>query len=176
MLEKEFDIEIIRLSPKIHEYEFMFDDRLFGHFQNTAIRHGKGKVAVQLDKSERMISLSLRIEGEVELTCDRSLDPFMFPLQVEETVLYKFGEEDEDVSEALQIIRWDTERINLMQVIYDLINLAVPLKKLHPRFEQDEDEDEEDELIFSTKEEDEEELPKEEDPRWAALRKLKNEE
>lgn len=174
MLEKEFDIEIIRLSPKIHEYEFAFDDRLFQHFQNSTIRHGKGSIAARLDKSERMISLDLRIEGEVELTCDRSLDPFMFPLLVEETVLYKFGEEDEDVSEDLQIIRWDTERINVMQVVYDLINLAVPLKKLHPRF--DEEDDEEDELIFSTQVEDEEELPKEEDPRWAALRKLKNEE
>lgn len=174
-MDKEFDIEIIRLSPKIHEYEFAFDDRLFQYFQNSTIQHGKGKVSVQLDKSERMINLNLRIEGAVELICDRSLDPFLFPLEVEETVLYKFGEEDEDVSEALQIIRWDTERINLMQVIYDLINLAVPLKKLHPRFE--EEEDEEDELIFSTREEEEEQaLPKEEDPRWAALKKLKNEE
>jgi uncharacterized metal-binding protein YceD (DUF177 family) len=120
-----------------------------------------------------MINLRLRIEGEVELTCDRSLDTFLFPLKVEETVLYKFGEENEEVSEDLQIIRWDTERINLMQVIYDVINLAVPLKKLHPRFDED---DEEDELIFSTRGEEEEELPKTEDPRWEALRKLKNEE
>ena len=171
--EKEFDIEIIRLSNKVHEYEFAVNDALLAHFENDSIQHAEVKAAVSLDKSERMMEAKFRLTGTVQLVCDRSLEVFDYPIQWEEVIVYKFGEADEDVSEALQIISWDKERINVMQPIYDMLNMAVPMKKLHPKFA---DESDEDEVIFSTEPEEEEKAINEDDPRWAALKKLKNEE
>jgi uncharacterized metal-binding protein YceD (DUF177 family) len=69
--------------------------------------------------------------------------------------------------------------LNVAQHVYDFINLAIPMKKIHPRF-QEEEEDEDDEievkLIYSsTPEEDElKEEDEQVDPRWNILKNLKN--
>jgi uncharacterized metal-binding protein YceD (DUF177 family) len=84
---------------------------------------------------------------------------------------------DENV---LQIVP-ETQFINIAQHLYDFIGLAVPMKKLHPRFIEETDEDEEDEseglLIYTTGTADEEEDDDDEDgpvdPRFEALRKIK---
>jgi uncharacterized metal-binding protein YceD (DUF177 family) len=52
------------------------------------------------------------------------------------------------------------------------------MKKLHPRFRTDEEEMEDEEeiegiLVYQTPEDETPEEPEEEDPRWAALKKLK---
>jgi uncharacterized protein len=168
---KKFNIDILRLSNKKHQYEIDFDKDFFGEFENSLITKGEGKVNLILDKSESMISATFAITGFIELTCDRSLDLFDSPLNVNEKVIFKYGEEEGELTDEIQIISRDAHRINVAQTIYELITMAIPMKKLHPRYEG---EDMDDEFIFQT--EVEEEAPLEEvDPRWAALKKLKNE-
>jgi len=67
----------------------------------------------------------------------------------------------------------DTPSINIGDFIYEFITLAVPLKKLHPRYEEAFDEDDEPEMIYTSQEESDEEESQESDPRWEALKKLK---
>lgn len=171
---KLFDIEILHLSNKMHEYDFDFDEQLFAQFGASIIEKGSGKVKVSLDKTERMITARFVIEGVVTLTCDRSLEEFEYPVHAEESVIYKYGEQAEDISDELQVIEWDTERINIMQQVYDLIIVAIPMKKLHPRFDADA-EDDEDELIYTSHTE-EDQKPDDEvsDPRFEVLKRLKN--
>jgi uncharacterized metal-binding protein YceD (DUF177 family) len=83
---------------------------------------------------------------------------------------------------VLQIVP-ETQYLNIAQHLYDYIGLAIPMKKLHPRFvEEDQAREEEADteglLIYSTgSEADENEDDDDEDgpvdPRFAALKKLK---
>jgi uncharacterized metal-binding protein YceD (DUF177 family) len=64
------------------------------------------------------------------------------------------------------------------QYIYEFIGLAIPMKRLHPRFEEEEQEDEDIEgiLIYSTKKEGDDPEDEEDekiDPRWDILNNLK---
>ena len=65
------------------------------------------------------------------------------------------------------------EKINIGEFIYEFITLAVPLKKLHPRFEDELEEDDEPEMIYTSQDEEETDDSQETDPRWEALKKLK---
>ena len=58
--------------------------------------------------------------------------------------------------------------------IYEFITVAVPLKRLHPKFVDEEDENED--FVYTSGEDDEEKeiSPEEIDPRWKELLKLKN--
>ena len=63
------------------------------------------------------------------------------------------------------------EHIN--QDLFDFIALQVPMKKLHPRFVKPLEEDVDGELIYTTDpKEDKADQEPEMDPRWAALKKL----
>ena len=169
---KKFNIDILRLSNKKHQYEFDFDKDFFGEFENSLISEGEGKIDLILDKSESMISATFAITGFIKLICDRSLDLFDYSLNINEKVIFKYGDEEGELTDEIQIISRDAHRINIAQTVYELITIAIPMKKLHPRYAG---EDLDEEFIFQTEVE-EEITPKEViDPRWAALEKLKNE-
>ena len=170
---RDFQIDIFRLSHKLHEFEFNIDDRLFSQFEHSIVEHGKGKCYLELTKSETMMTLNFRIDAFVELICDRSLDSFDYPIKIDEKVIIKFGEDNYSLSEDVLVIKQDTASINIGEFIYEFITLAVPLKKLHPRFEDELEEDDEPEMIYTSQDEEETDDSQETDPRWEALKKLK---
>lgn len=166
-----FYIDVFNLKNGVHEYDFDIDDNFFGSFGNAFTEHGKGQAKVRLDKTENLITAIFDIDLKVELTCDRSLEKFDFPIIQREKLLYKYGEEEQELDIDVYTITKNTQRIDLGKHLHDYIGLAIPYKKLHPKFADVEEE--QDELIFQTQVDDEAEEEKE-DPRWAALKKLKN--
>ena len=71
------------------------------------------------------------------------------------------------------MIPYGADTINIAQHIYDFIGISLPMKKLHPRF-RNEDIDEDGFLVYTSEQEPTEELKVQEvDPRWAALGKLR---
>lgn len=163
-------IDIYGLKNGIHQYDFIIDDNFFGVHENTFTDKGNGLANVTLEKSENHINVTLDLDVNVNLTCDRSLEKFDYPIKTTKSVIFKFGEEEQELDVDLFMILRDTQRLNLGQHIFDYIGLSIPYKKLHPRFDADE-EKEGDELIFQTPVSGEDETT--EDPRWAALKKLK---
>ena len=134
---------------------------------------------VSLQRSESMIQMTFNVEGTIELTCDRSLDLFDQPISFENTMIYKFGEEEKELSEDVMIILNNTQTINIADLLFEFIGLQVPMKKLHPRFQEEEDDDDQEEgvMVYSSTVDDsktEEQQEEDVDPRWAALKKLKN--
>ena len=116
-----------------------------------------------------MMTMDFEFDLGVELVCDRSLDTFTFPIKEKHELIVKFGEHDEELSEDLLVISRETQTFDTAPILYELINLAIPMKKLHPRYDGQESPD----LIYQTEiteDEGEEEI----DPRWAELKKLSN--
>ena len=166
-----YNIDIFSLSNQSHAYDFEFEDAFFEDFEDSLIEKGSGTVHLVLKKSETMINLDIEIDGKVELTCDRSLDKFYFPIQTKDNLILKYGENWEELSEQIVIIPRDSERINVAQFIYEFMTIAIPMKKLHPRFEN-EDLSGDPEMIYSSAENKENEGG-EIDPRWSKLKDLK---
>ncbi len=175
---KKYDINLAKLSLKTHRFEFNLDDDFFALFDQSYITKGDLKAVIDLDKTERLITLHISIKGEIQLTCDRSLEEFMHPIDVQEELILKFGDEAKVLSEDMLQITPDTQSINVAQDLFDYIGLAVPMKKLHPRYQAEDDPDsDEDILIFSTSTDrgmidDEDDTDDKPDPRWDALRNI----
>ncbi len=171
---REYDIDIAKLNPGQYNYSFRVEDTFFELFENSLVDHGSLTAEVLLEKKISFISLDFKISGTVELTCDRSLDLFDYYLTTYNEIVLKFGEEARELSDEMEMIPFDTKQINVAQYLYEFISVAVPMKKLHPRYQ---DESDEDQLFFSSEEPDED-IEKNEDaeidPRWNALKKLKN--
>lgn len=170
---REFQIDLFRLGNKEHEFEFKISDSLFTSKSYSLIEKGSGSCKLILQKSETMMNLDFQIEVEVELICDRSLEPFIHPISLEEQLIIKFGEDDYILSEDVMVIKKDTPSINIGDFIYEFIAVAIPMKKLHPKF-QDEDPEEEDATLIYSSSDETEEADEVSDPRWEALKKLKD--
>lgn len=179
---KKYDINLVRLANKQHTYEFELGEPFFELFSREIIHGGNLKAEVTLQKSELLLQFDFYIKGTVSLTCDRSLEEFEHLLEVNQTLHVRYGQENLELDENVLQIVPETQYINIAQHLYDYIGLAVPMKKLCPRFVEEDLEREDDPaaeglLIYSTPVEDNEDEDDEEDgpvdPRFAALKKLK---
>ena len=172
---KEFEISLFSLKFKVHSFEYQIGKKFFDCFENSPLEEGEFEIEVSLDKSETLLQLEFFINGKAKLVCDRSLDEFDYSLSKTSRMVYKYGEEYEEMSEELIVIPEGTQILNIASVIYELIALEIPFKKLHPRFEEEED-DEELEAVYIDEEIEEEETEIEEqiDSTWEDLKKKFN--
>ena len=133
-----FKIDIFRLENKQYLHEFEGNNDFFEALDQELIQKGSFKATVVLNKNETMIQMMYHITGSVELTCDRSLDLFDFPVDITQKMILKFSDHNEEITEELVLIDRNTQYINVAQDIFDFIGLQIPIKKLHPRFIKDE--------------------------------------
>ena len=172
-----FRVNIVGLTNTVHHFEFEVGSDFFSEYGTGLISQGTLKADVSLDKRETFIEAGFSIRGSVVLTCDRSLDPFDFPIAVDRKLVFKYGNADEELSDEIVMIHRDSESLELGQYLYEFIALEVPMKKLHPRYKDEEEEDDgaEGKIIYSSKpsRNDEPAGGEETDPRWDILKKLK---
>jgi len=163
-----FDIDIYQLGHGEHHYEFPVTNEFFDFYSFGPVEKGNCLAQVTLAKSSTLINLTIEIKGTVELECDRSLEIFDYPLDIGKKILYKFGQENQELSEEIMVIPVNSPKINVAQPIYEFIGLAIPMKKLHPRYQ--EESDSAGNLVIGYENAQQE---SDKDPRWDTLNKLK---
>ena len=165
---KEFNVNILGLSKSVHPFDFQLEEDFFRKYGQEVVAKGKFTAQVSLDKRETFIEADFKIKGNANLVCDRSLDEFDYPLSISKKVVFKYGEEPQEISDEIIIITQDQVQLDLGQLMYEFIALHIPMKKLHPRFRDDENKEG---LVYTSSpdKESEEKI----DPRWEALKKLK---
>lgn len=169
---KEFAVNIIGLSKKAHLFNYHLEKGFFEKYSTEAVSDGRFDVEVVLDKKETFIEVNFKISGQAALVCDRTLEPFDFPITETRKVVFKYGEEAQEISDEIVIITRDQDSIDLGQYLYEFIALAIPMKKLHPRFANEAESDQP--MVYSTSPTETEEKEKDTiDPRWEKLKKLK---
>lgn len=170
-----YDLNLAKLALKTHHFAYELGPDFFTLFDQPLVEQGQLHADVELLKTELLLTLNFHITGTVRLACDRSLDEFDHPLDIREQLLVRFGDENKELDDNVLQITPDTQALPLAQHLYDYIGLALPMKKLHPRFQDEADDNPAapTKLIFSTRSADE--GPDDDDPadpRWAALRNL----
>lgn len=137
-----FEIDIIALKLGSHSFTFDLDNAFFDYFlnnQNGFIEKGNCKAEVVFEKNEQLIRATFIIEGNIELICDRSLDRFDYQVDAEEFILYKYSEEEKELTEEIILITRRTPSINVGSLLHEFIVLDIPMKRLHPRFLEEDD-------------------------------------
>lgn len=169
---KEFAVNIIGLSKKAHLFNYHLEKGFFEKYGTETISDGRFDVEVVLDKKETFIEVNFKISGQAALVCDRTLEPFDFPITENRKMVFKYGEEAQEISDEIVIITRDQDSIDLGQYLYEFIALAIPMKRLHPRFANEAESDKP--MVYSTSPTETEEKENDSiDPRWEKLKKLK---
>jgi len=165
-----YTVNIVGLSTKAHTFDYKIDDEFFTQYGTEILSGGDFDVKVALDKHETFIDADFSITGNAKLVCDRSLEPFDEPLKLHRKVMFKYGDEPSELTDEIIIIARDQQSLELGQLIYEFISLAIPIKKLHPRFRDEEKHDNtEGKIVYKSGSNEEKEI----DPRWEKLKKLK---
>ena len=124
-------------------------------------------------RAPQFIQVKFDLDASVTLTCDRSLDDFEYIIDTNYQVIFKAEQVEESTDEngSIRNIDVNSKQIDLEQDVLDTIMLNLPVKKLHPRFLDENGNPKEfvNEQFGASSEVDEERI----DPRWEALKELK---
>lgn len=135
-----------------------------------------GEVQLLFYRTLHFIRVNFHVDSDVELVCDRSLETYIQPIESDYEVVFKVDvqEEKEDENGAIRRFDFSTNTLSIEEELRDTIFLNIPIKKLHPRFvdEEGNPKDFETKSFGDIKEEDEN--PEIVDSRWEKLKELKN--
>ena len=167
---KLYNVDLKNLTPGIHEFEYLLENKFFVDIDGDQVQKGKVKVNLTVKRSSMMFEMNFQIEGVVMVPCDRCLDDMEIPIDTHNRLVVKFGKE------------YAEERDE------EVIALAIPMKHVHApgkcnkamssklkkhtaRSTEDGDEEYEDDSV----EEDiaiDDDVPVATDPRWDGLKGL----
>ncbi|UFH33807.1 DUF177 domain-containing protein [Chryseobacterium sp. C-71] len=168
---RNYDISFSGLKIGKHEFRFEIDKEFFQLFDTEQeFTNPKIDVEVFLNKHTTFLEFEVKVNGTVELVCDITNDSFDHDIENQIGILVKFGEEYDDSEEDVVTILANDHAFNVAHLIYENVALSIPMKKVSPNIS-----DEDLAILdkFSPKEIEEKE-EEEVDPRWEALKKLKD--
>ena len=170
---REYIVNFGKLKPGKHEFGFTIDENFYKEFEYSLVKEGNVHLLLTLEKqSERFLMLDFEFDGYIKLECDRCLDEFEYPVHSKKKLYVKLAAEGEkDESDELIFLDEDAYEIDLSSIIYEFINLELPL---HKACEDGGKECNPDMMSYLGHVNDEQE--DEPDPRWSGLSKLRGEE
>ena len=128
----DFLIPFIGLKLGKHQFEYQINKTFFDNFDYDEFESSAIKVNVVLDKKNTLLELNFKHTGTVHVPCDLTNEMFDLPIKGKCRVVVQFGEEFNDDNDELLILPHGEHQIDIAQIIYEMIALSIPLKRVHP--------------------------------------------
>ena len=120
------------------EFRWQAETEFFQKFGNEEILDAAVGIEAKAVKSGHYIGVDLDITGTVTVACDRCLEDLILPVEAHPAFSVKFGTEapegeDEIREGSREILCLDASDadLDLSQVIYDYVCLALPMQRVH---------------------------------------------
>ena len=172
----EFSIPFIGLKLGKHQFEYQINKAFFEHFEYNEFESSDIKVSLVLDKKSTMLELSFKHNGTVNIPCDLTGEMFDLPVEGSAHLVVTFGDQYNDDNDELLILPHREHQITVEQIIFEMIALSVPLKRVHPGIAdgtlKSDTLDKLNEILVTDITDNKHEEEENTDPRWDELKKL----
>ena len=156
-----YKVDLKGMTEDTVSYRWQADNDFFSAVQGPEIKQGLLDVALRVKRTSGAYELEFQLKGEVEVSCDRCLEPMSQPIEALCTLRVVMGDDYADDGDVVTIPERDGT-ISVAWNIYEFAALQIPLRHVHP--------DGECKSLSSTPFQGEEEI----DPRWEELKKIVN--
>ena len=169
---KNYNVSFSGLGLGKHTFQFEISQAFFDLFEfNQDFDQPDIIVELVLEKHSTFLDLIFNSKGTVQVECDISNEPYTQPIENDLELVVKFGQVFDDTDDEVWVIPEGEHEINVAQLIYEIILLSIPKKRVNPDLE-----DEALDLLYKYAPKTEEEKPENEnndtDPRWDSLKNL----
>ncbi len=172
---RNYEVVFSGLKNGKHEFQFEINKAFFELFETEQeFTNPRITADILLDKHTTFLEFWIKTSGLVTLVCDITNEEFDYPIENEIKVLVKFGEEYDDSNEEVITIPETDHAFNVAQLIYEDVILSIPMKKISPNVDEEDLEILDKYSPKETEEANDESSEETVDPRWEALKKLKD--
>jgi len=124
------------LSLGSHVFDWAIDGGFFESYEMSEISDARIQVQLTLMKHSGFLELHFGLDGWVEVSCTRCLDPLKLDVASEARMYVKFdhhaGEDVSDDDTDVIILSYDEDRLDVAQYLYEYAHLNLPIRRVHP--------------------------------------------
>lgn len=156
-----YKVDLKGVTEDTVSYHWKADNDFFSAVQGSEIKHGLLDVALRVKRTSGAYELEFTLSGEVEVSCDRCLEPMACPIEAQCALKVVLGDDYADDGDVVTVPERDGT-VNVAWNIYEFAALQIPIRHVHP----------DGECKGSSLG-----IPSEQertDPRWDALKKIAN--
>jgi uncharacterized metal-binding protein YceD (DUF177 family) len=128
---KQFTLPLKGIGLGQQSFNYVIGKEFFEQFEDSEIENATIQAVINLNKQTRIIEIEFNFKGTVMVQCDRCLDDFDLPLDVNHKLYVKFGKDETEETDDMIVLSESEHEFNLAQSIYEFINLSLPIKKVH---------------------------------------------
>jgi uncharacterized metal-binding protein YceD (DUF177 family) len=132
---RDYEIAFVGLKPGIHFFEYEVDSKFFAHYKPQDFSNCKANIKLELDKKNGFMLLKFDVDGTVDVSCDRCGNPLSLQLWEEFKVMVKLVDNPEEMNNQeedpdVYYISRGESHLHLADLIYEFINLSIPMQKM----------------------------------------------
>lgn len=163
-------VRISGLKEGAHRQSFDIKDKFFEVYEKSEVKQGEFIVNSLLNIKGIDRKITINIEGVIKnLLCDYCAESLNYKISTTLDSVIKETEEQIESTDEIIYVLPKQHQLNINQLIFEMISLAVPAKKFH----QENGKINCDRKMLSLIEKYATKQKKDADPRWEALKKLK---
>lgn len=123
-------IDLGKLEPGRHEFAYHLDNAFFEALDQEEVLAGDVDAKLQVVATVDTFQLHLELQGNVDVTCDRCLDPVTEAVEAEDDVLVKLADEDGE-DETCVYLNAERPVFDLGWLLYEEISVSLPIVCRH---------------------------------------------
>jgi uncharacterized metal-binding protein YceD (DUF177 family) len=136
MGKKQYIVKFAGLPVGTHEFEFEINGTFFEQFADSEITKADIKVVIILLKQNNVMQMEFEINGTVNLSCDRCLIDYDFPVEATEKLMVKFGNPD-DSNDEIIVVNESDGGADVSHYLFEYITLALPSRRVPCEIDED---------------------------------------
>ena len=117
-----------------HELQYTLDDAFFAALDQNEVLAGNVIAKAVIEAGENTFRLHVEVNGQVNVTCDRCLDPVAEPVCAEDDVLIKLADEDGE-DDTCVYLNAEHPVFDLGWLFYEIVSVSLPIVCRHPEGE-----------------------------------------
>lgn len=130
MEDNELKVRISGLSAGEHDFQFKVGQAFFSSFESELLENGEVGIDLLMVKKATHLELNFKLEGWVSSVCDRCLVDYQHPINSENRLFVKFGDDFKELSDEMVMIPRENHEVDAGQWVYEFILMSIPMKKV----------------------------------------------
>ena len=123
-------IDLKDLKEGLTALEYSLGDAWFESLDEDEIKRGNIRVRINVRRTENYFELDFHTEGSVVIPCDLCLDDMGQPIETDDRLIVKFGEEYSEDDDLITVDEREGS-LDVAWFIYEFIALNIPAKHVH---------------------------------------------
>lgn len=128
---KAYLLNLATLPEGVTERDYALDSAFFEAMEQPEVLASDVAAHVTIDHKNEAYHLHLTAEGTMQIPCDRCLEPMDHEVDVDESIILRFGPEYDDSRDDVLVIPEDEPVLDLGQLMCDSLLLTIPMRHVH---------------------------------------------